>query len=256
MKTSTLSNSVLSNSVLSKTAFKSPGLNHPAARPIAAAEQLIQIPTRGTLLEGTMVIPAGAHSIAVFVQADGSCRLNPRNHYLSHILRQYGLATLLVDLTTLEEQMVCSRSESLHCDLETMAMRLVEITDWLQQDPNTAPLQIGYLGLYRGSHVAFLAATERPDQVKTIVATGSNLERLELALPYIKAPTLLIVGGLDQAGLACHQKILPLLPPCSDLAIVPRAGSLLHESQNLAFIGQLTSQWFKKLDVPAEPTLN
>jgi putative phosphoribosyl transferase len=224
MKTSTLSNPVLSD-----PAVPPHRLSHPVGRPIAAAEQLIQIPTRGTLLEGTMVIPQGAHSIAVFVQADGSCRLNPRNHYLSHILRQYGLATLLVDLTTLEEQMVCSRSESLHCDLETMAMRLVEVTDWLQQDANTAHLPMGYLGLQRGSHVAFLAATERPDRVRTIVATGSNLERLELALPYIKAPTLLIGGGLDHAGLACHQKILPLLPSGSDLAIVPRAGSLLHE---------------------------
>ncbi len=223
-------------------------------RTVAVDEQLIQIKTRGVVLEGTLVMPHDASSIAIFVQTDGSCRLNPRNHYLAHFLRQYGLATLLVDLTTREEQMVSDRAESLHCDLGTLAMRLVEVTDWLQQAPHTQHLQVGYLGLQgNGSHVAFLAATERHDRIKAIVAPNSNLETIELALPHVKAPTLLVVGGMDDIGIKRNKRSLRLLPSGSEMAIVPRSDSQFREARNLEFIGQLTSQWFHKLDAPAEP---
>lgn len=215
---------------------------------IAVDEQLIHIQTRGASLDGTLVIPPDARSIAIFVQADGSCRHNPRNHYLAHFLRHYGLATLLVDLLTLEEQMLCSRSECLHFDLETLAMRLVEVTDWLQLNPETQHLQIGYVGLHRGSHVAFLAAIERPQTVGAIVAPSSDLTCLDLALPHVQAPTLLIVGGLDESGMLHAQKALTLLPLASHLAIVPRSDSLFRESSNLEMLGQLTSQWFNKLN--------
>jgi putative phosphoribosyl transferase len=215
---------------------------------VAVDEQLICVQTRGASLDGTMVIPPEARSIAIFVQAEGSCRHNPRNHYLAHFLRHYGLATLLVDLLTLEEQMLCSRSECLHFDIKTLAMRLVEVTDWLHQNSATQHLEIGYVGLHQGSRVACLAAIERPEIVRGIVAPGNDWSGLDLALPHVKAPTLLIVGGFDNSGLLQAQRVLSLLPSNSHLAIVPRSDSMFRDSSNLEMLGQLTSQWFKKLN--------
>jgi putative phosphoribosyl transferase len=210
-------------------------------------EAVVQITTLGATLEGNLVIPANADRIAVFVQADGSCRHNPRNHYLAHFLRQYGLATLLVDLLTLEEQMVCSRAEALHYDLDTLAMRLVAVTDWLQSQPYTDHLQISYLGLQRGAQVGFLAAIARPTAVEAIVIPGNNLQNSHLALPFVTTPTLLIVSGLEQEMLERNRQILHQLPQGSDLAIVPRATNLLRESSSLEYIGRFTSQWLNKL---------
>lgn len=249
----------LDQNTVTRSPIALPPMNN--AKPVID-EAVVQITTLGATLEGNLVIPPQADRIAIFVQADGSCRHNPRNHYLAHFLRQYGLATLIVDLLTLEEQMVCSRAAALHYDLDTLAMRLVAVTDWLQTQPYTDHLKMSYLGLQRGAAVAFLAAIARPQTVEAIVMPAANLEREHLTLPrvlpYLITPTLLIVSDADPQVLEQQQQIVGTLPTGSDLAIVRRSGNLLREASSLELIGQLSSQWLKNLGfqkLPSSPAI-
>jgi putative phosphoribosyl transferase len=213
-------------------------------RPVDQGTVNIQI--RGAELNGTLLVPPDAQMIVIFVQANGSCCQNPRNHYLAHCLHKFGLATLLVDLLTLPEQVMCSRAESLHCDLTTFSRRLIEVTEWLRRNPATTHFQIGYFGLHEGSNIACLAAAAQPAVVDAIVAPSADLGVSELALPHIQAPTLLVIGDQDQARMAANYHAIDQLPASSRMVLIPRSGELFHDSSTLEFVSRLSSEWFKQ----------
>jgi hypothetical protein len=67
-------------------------------------------------------------------------------HYVAQLLNQAKLATLLVDLLTSEEEAVDLRTAQLRFDIGLLAERLVSVTDWLAENPETRHLRIGYFG--------------------------------------------------------------------------------------------------------------
>jgi dienelactone hydrolase len=195
-------------------------------------------------LEGNLVIPDAATGIVLFAHGSGSSRHSPRNRYVAGILQNAGLATLLIDLLTSEEEEIDLRTRHLRFDIGLLASRLVGATDWLTQNPNTSQLKVGYFGASTGGGAALVAAAQRPETVKAVVSRGGRPDLAGAALPYVKAPTLLIVGGYDLPVIAMNEDALEQLRSQKRLEIIPRATHLFEEPGALEEVARLASEWF------------
>lgn len=211
-------------------------------------EYLVSVSINSIQLEGNLAIPAGAQGIVLFAHGSGSSRHSPRNRYVASVLQQEGLATLLLDLLTAEEEEIDLRSRQLRFDIGLLASRLVGATDWLRHTSATQQLNIGYFGASTGSAAALIAATQRPDVVKAIVSRGGRPDLTGSALTLVRAATLLIVGGNDFPVIAMNEDALNLLDQAPErrLEIIPRATHLFEEPGTLEQVSVLASQWFKR----------
>jgi len=209
-------------------------------------EHLVSVTAGEVKLEGNLVIPDHATGIVIFAHGSGSSRHSPRNRYVAEVLQQAGLATLLIDLLTLEEEEIDLRTRHLRFDIGLLASRLVGATDWLTQNPDTRHLKVGYFGASTGGGAALVAAAERPEAVQAIVSRGGRPDLAGSALPHVKAPTLLIVGGYDTPVIAMNEDALAKLRSPKRLEIVPKATHLFEEPGKLAAVAQLASEWFTK----------
>lgn len=207
-------------------------------------EQLVSVITGDVTLEGNLVIPHSAIGIVLFAHGSGSSRYSPRNRYVAEVLQQAGLATLLLDLLTLEEEEIDLRTRHLRFDIGLLASRLVGATDWLLQNPDTQQLKIGYFGASTGAGAALVAAAKRGEVVKAIVSRGGRPDLAGSALPEVKAPTLLIVGGDDLPVIAINEDAIAQLHSIKRLEIVPGAAHLFAEPGKLAAVAHLAREWF------------
>ena len=199
------------------------------------------------MLEGDLVMPPeDAQGILLFGQGSGSSRHHPRNRYYAHMMREAGFATLLIDLLTLDEEIIDLRAKHFHFDINLLSARLVSVTDWLTQNPDTRNLKIGYFGSNTGGGAALVAAAERSDAVGAIVARSGWLELVGSALSCVQAPTLLIVGEYDLPLICTNEDALAQLRVEKRLEIIPGATQLFHESGALEEVARLASQWFKR----------
>src|SRR5919199_4349145 len=167
-------------------------------------ERLVQVPAGAVTLEANLGVPAGAQGVVLFAHGSGSSRHSPRNRYVAGVLREAGLATLLMDLLTADEETIDLQTRRLRFDIGLLADRLVGATDWLAQNPDTHDLKIGYFGASTGAAAALVAAAERPDAVGAIVSRGGRPDLAGPALARVRAPTLLIVGGWDEPVIALN----------------------------------------------------
>jgi len=212
--------------------------------PAHAVDRQVRIPVGSVQLDGTLRIPNGARAIVVFAHGSGSGRHSPRNRYVADVLRTAGLATLLVDLLTQDEDVIDQATAELRFDIDLLAERLGGVTDWLAAEGTTAALSIGYFGASTGAAAALIAAVDRPETVRAIVSRGG---RPDLALPVlarIRQPTLLIVGGADEVVIDLNRRALAELGGIKRLVIVPGATHLFEEPGALEQVAALASQWF------------
>jgi len=203
-------------------------------------ERLVEIPSGAARLEGMLEIPEGARGIVLFAHGSGSGRFSPRNRFVAGVLREGRLGTLLVDL--LEEQEAEDRSKVF--DIDLLAGRLLSATDWLQADPQTKDLAIGYFGASTGAAAALQAAARRGSAIKAIVSRGGRPDLAMEYLPKVAAPTLLIVGGEDYPVIPLNEEAYELLPGVKKLEIVPGAGHLFEEPGALEEVARLAREWF------------
>jgi dienelactone hydrolase len=212
---------------------------------VAVAERLVWVPAHSAQLEGNLSVPDGAHGIVLFAHGSGSSRHSPRNRFVAGALQEAGLATLLIDLLTAEEEMVDVHTAHLRFDIELLAERLVAGTRWLMQDRATAELPIGYFGASTGAGAALLAAAHMPDIIGAVVSRGGRPDLAGTALPLVRAPTLLIVGGNDVAVLRMNREALERLGAAEKrLEIVPGATHLFEEPGALEEVARLAADWF------------
>jgi putative phosphoribosyl transferase len=169
-------------------------------------EHTVQIPPIG--LVGDLVVPAQAGGIILFAHGSGSSRHSPRNRYVAGAMRQGGFGTLLLDLLTEAEEEVDLRTRHLRFDIQLLARRLGEATDWVRHGPGTRVLPVGYFGASTGAGAAIVAAAERPETVGAVVSRGGRPDLAGGALFSVKAPTLLIVGGDDDQVIALNREAL------------------------------------------------
>ena len=209
-------------------------------------ERTVEIPAEGVELEGTLSLPDGAAGVVLFAHGSGSSRHSPRNRYVAGVLREAGLATLLIDLLTAEEEEVDLRTRHLRFDIELLAHRLAGATDWLRRNPDTRDLRIGYFGASTGAGAALIAAAERPDAAFAVVSRGGRPDLAGEALSLVRAPTLLIVGGEDEPVIRMNEEALAPLRAEKRLEIIPGAGHLFEEPGALEEVARLAADWFTR----------
>ncbi len=203
----------------------------------------VRIPPVG--LSGDLVVPPEARGIVLFAHGSGSSRHSPRNRYVAGVLQQGGLGTLLLDLLTDAEEAVDLETRELRFDIDLLAGRLGEATDWLSEEPAGAGLPLGYFGASTGGAAALVAAAERPDLVGAVVSRGGRPDLAGNALPSVKAPTLLIVGGKDYQVIDLNREAMEQMRCEKELAIVPGATHLFEEPGALEQVSKLALDWFR-----------
>ena len=195
-------------------------------------------------LEGSLGLPEGAEGVVLFAHGSGSGRHSPRNRYVAGVLLEAGLATLMIDLLTREEEEADLRTGHLRFDIGLLAERLSGATDWLMHNPSTQNSRIGYFGASTGAGAALVAAAKRPREVGAVVSRGGRPDLAEDALPLVKAPTLLIVGGKDVHVIGMNKEALERLRVKKELKIVPGATHLFEEPGALEEVARLAADWF------------
>jgi putative phosphoribosyl transferase len=198
-------------------------------------------------LEGSLEIPDGATGVVLFAHGSGSGRHSPRNQFVAARLRQAGLGTLLVDLLTEREEEIDAHTAHLRFDIGLLADRLAGAIDWLAAQPATAALGVGLFGASTGGGAALVAATRRPDRVRAVVSRGGRPDLAGDALPAVRAPTLLIVGGDDDVVIGLNELALKRLGAAEkQLVIVPGASHLFEEPGKLDEVARLAADWFAR----------
>ncbi len=206
----------------------------------------VQITKDGRTLYGDLTLPPGARGIVVFAHGSGSSRQSPRNRYVAEALNASGLATLLLDLLTPDEEAIDQRTRHLRFDISLLTDRLLHATYWLMERQETLDLNIGYFGASTGAAAALTAAARRPDIVGAVVSRGGRPDLAMELLPEVIAPTLLIVGSRDYQVLDLNRQALARLSSVEKrLEIVPGATHLFEEPSALEQVSRLAAGWFK-----------
>jgi dienelactone hydrolase len=195
-------------------------------------------------LDGDLVAPADSTAVVLFAHGSGSSRHSPRNKSVAHELERWGLATLLIDLLTPEEDRLDRVTAQLRFDIALLAGRLTGVVDWLHGQPDAAALRIGLFGASTGAAAALITAADRPEQVAAVVSRGGRPDLAGNALPRVTAPTLLIVGSLDEAVLQMNRDAMAQMRNHPALEIVEGASHLFEEEGALAEVADLAADWF------------
>ena len=195
-------------------------------------------------LDGNLTIPDGAIALVLFAHGSGSSRHSPRNQFVARTLNNAGLATLLVDLLTPEEEAIDLRTREHRFNIGLLAERLVHATKWAQRQDQTRDLRIGYFGSSTGGGAALVAAAEIPQDVGAVVSRGGRPDLAGDALPKVQTPTLLIVGCNDDIVIELNEQARDRMRCEVKLEIVPGATHLFEEPGTLEKVAQLASDWF------------
>jgi len=204
----------------------------------------VRIYAGSIVLNGDLCIPEGATGIVVFAHGSGSSRHSPRNRFVASELQRGGLATLLMDLLTSDEEEEDAYSGYLRFDIDLLARRLVEATFWLAEQEETATLRIGYFGASTGAAAALMAAASVPDHIGAVVSRGGRPDLAARSLPRVKAPTLLIVGENDPLVLDLNRQAFAQLRCEKRFEIVPGASHLFEEPGTLDVVARLAREFF------------
>ena len=204
----------------------------------------VQIQAGRAVLSGNLIIPQNAAALVLFAHGSGSSRHSPRNQFVARTLKDAGLATLLFDLLTPEEEAIDMRTGDLRFNIGLLAERLVHATNWAKQQDETRDLRTGYFGSSTGGAAALVAAVDIPQDVDAIVSRGGRPDLAGDALPKVQAPSLLIVGGNDDIVIELNEMARDQMRCEVKLEIVPGATHLFEEPGALEKVAKLASDWF------------
>lgn len=203
----------------------------------------IQLPVDGILLEGNLSIPEDAKGLVIFSHGSGSSRFSPRNTMVAEQLHKQGIATLLFDLLTAKEDAIYAH----RFDIELLTRRLMQTTNWVMQRHEVKNLPTGLFGASTGAASALNTAAQMGDTIKAVVSRGG---RPDLSIPYlhlVKAPVLLIVGGMDVEVIDLNRKAMDKITKAEkEMKIVPGATHLFSEPGKLEEVARISASWFKK----------
>jgi pimeloyl-ACP methyl ester carboxylesterase len=200
------------------------------------------IPPTG--ISADLRIPEDAKGLVIFAHGSGSSRLSSRNRFVAGVLQRAGFATLLLDLLTAREEEIDLQTRHLRFDIDLLARRLVEATEWSGKEPSIRDLPAAYFGASTGAAAALIAAADLPDTIRAVVSRGGRPDLAGPALSRVKAPTLLIVGGDDVPVIELNEQAFNKLQCEKKLEIVPRATHLFEEPGTLERVAALASSWF------------
>jgi dienelactone hydrolase len=204
----------------------------------------ISVPAGDARLPGELTMPPNARGLVLFAHGSGSSRFSSRNQFVARALEQRGLATLLIDLLTSDEEALDRHTAHLRFDIPLLAGRLVAIVEWLKRQPQTQLLPVGLFGASTGGGAALMAAAARPGDIAAVVSRGGRPDLAGTALPNVAAPTLLIVGGDDTPVIAMNRDAMRQMRGVVSLEIVPGATHLFEEPGTLEHVAALAGDWF------------
>src|SRR6266478_2819925 len=216
----------------------------PATKMAIAQAKDVEIRSGAVRLSGDLSIPVGAQGVVLFAHGSGSSRHSPRNQLVARTIREAGVGTLLFDLLTKEEEAVDAHTAHLRFDIGLLAERLIDATFWIKGEFHY--LNVGYFGSSTGGGAALVAAAELGENVSAVVSRGGRPDLAGKALPQVKCPTLLIVGGLDYPVIEMNREAYELLHCKKELGIVPGATHLFEEPGTLEEVAGLAAAWFQE----------
>ena len=201
----------------------------------------VHIPAGLVELDGELILPPSAKSVVLFAHGSGSSRFSPRNTYVAEVLQQRGIGTLLFDLLTREED----RDYENRFDIALLTTRLVAATEWLQNNPDTKVLALGYFGASTGAAAALQAAAKMENKISAVVSRGGRPDLAgAAALRRVTAPTLLIVGSADHEVIELNRQAELLLGCEKKLMLIPGATHLFEEAGTLQQAARSAADWF------------
>lgn len=212
-------------------------------RLINSTERLVSIDAGpGVRLEGALALTEGSQGVVLFAHGSGSSRHSPRNNFVASVLRKAGLSTLLMDLLTREEDM----DYDTRFDIDLLSRRLQSATRWLMEDDAAKRLKIGYFGASTGAAAAMKASVSMGAYVGAIVSRGGRPDLAAESLPEVKAPTLLIVGGMDDVVIELNRGAYDSLNAEKEMVVIPGATHLFEEPGAIEEVANLAARWFRK----------
>ncbi|MEW6002552.1 MAG: alpha/beta hydrolase [Nitrospirota bacterium] len=208
----------------------------------SVSAQIVKIPLDSKNLEGILTIPQGAQAAVIFAHGSGSSRLSPRNRFVAEVIRDSGIATLLFDLLTKEEDTVYAS----RFNIALLTERLKLATKWLKNQPQARKFALGYFGASTGAAAALWAAADLGPEIGAVVSRGGRPDLAEPILGLVQAPTLLLVGGYDDVVIEFNQESYKLIKAEKELKIILGATHLFEEPGTLEEVARLAAEWFKK----------
>ena len=206
----------------------------------------VSINCDSVIVHGDLCILQDSKGIVIFAHGSGSSRYSPRNRYVARTLQHKGLATLLFDLLTKEEEDEERWTRHLRFNISLLAGRLISITDWISKNQRTSHLKIGYFGASTGAAAALVAAANRSDLIGAVVSRGGRPDLAGAELRHVRASTLLIVGENDETVLDLNRRALKDLRETSNkkIEVVAGATHLFEEPGTLEEVAKLARDWF------------
>jgi putative phosphoribosyl transferase len=219
-------------------------LNRTNEQTLSVREQEVLVTFGNVSLEGTLSIPENPRGIVLFAHGSGSSRKSPRNRYVADDFQKSGIATLLFDLLTPEEEIEDMATGKHRFNIDLLSRRLGGATEWILMDPEAGNLPVGYFGASTGAAAALVAAAEHPANIRAVVSRGGRPDLAGSSLQLVKAPTLLIIGGRDTTVIQLNRSALRELRVENDLIIIPGATHLFEEPGALEEVSRLAMNWF------------
>jgi dienelactone hydrolase len=207
----------------------------------------IRIPVNSnSAIEGNLTLPPNAKAVVTFAHGSGSSRFSPRNQHVAKTFNENNLATLLIDLLTVEEEQIDLSTAEYRFNIGLLAERLISATEWLKLDPSTQNMAFGYFGASTGAAAALIAAAKLQGDIKAVVSRGGRPDLAGDFLGQVKAPTLMLVGGDDTEVIELNKQALDLITSEKKLIIIPGATHLFEEPGKLDEVAEFSVDWFKR----------
>lgn len=206
----------------------------------------VVIPAGNMFLGGFLSVPVGARGVVAFAHGSGSSRFSSRNQSVARALNDHGLATLLFDLLSEDENERDVVTAEYRFDIPRLAARLALGVDWLGRQPATQAMPIGLFGASTGAAAALIAAAERSARVKAVVSRGGRPDLASDALGNVQAPTLLIVGAHDAPVITLNRQAAQSLKCQHQMVVIPGATHLFEEPGTLEEVSRVAADWFTR----------
>jgi putative phosphoribosyl transferase len=204
----------------------------------------MKIPVGEVVVEGTLTLPPETKSVVLFAHGSGSSRFSTRNQYVAKEFNKAKIGTLLFDLLTQEEEQTDIVTAEYRFNIPLLADRLIGATEWLKNDPKTKRLAFGYFGASTGAAAALIAAAKLPSEIVAVVSRGGRPDLAGKYLPNVKAPTLMLVGGLDSEVIELNRNAMDQITAEKKIVIIPRATHLFEEIGTLEEVAKVSIDWF------------
>jgi putative phosphoribosyl transferase len=209
-------------------------------------ESALKIELSDTVLEGSLTLSSKMSGLVIFAHGSGSSRMSPRNRFVASVLQNLGIGTLLFDLLTAEEERFDEYTGKLRFDIDFLARRLTQVTDWTMKYLKKGNPRLGYFGSSTGAAAALVSASERPKVIRAIVSRGGRPDLAGPVLTRVKSAVLLIVGGADYPVIEMNREALDQLNTEKKMVIVPGATHLFEEPGALEEVARLAADWFNR----------